>query len=115
TSSPGSLITINKTTGQGTLVGSFGFTGQSMADLTFTSDGTLYGWLEANTDSLFSINLATGAGTQVGASGLDTFGSGLAANGSNVLFYAGEGNRGQFYTINRTTGAPTQITAAMSG
>ena len=36
---PGSLITINKTTGAGTLVGSFGIQGKTMTDLTFTSDG----------------------------------------------------------------------------
>src|SRR5262245_33059555 len=40
----GSLITINKTTGKGTLVGSFGLGGFTLPDLTFTSDGTLYGW-----------------------------------------------------------------------
>ena len=107
--SPGSLITINKTTGQGTLVGSYGIGGQTMADLTFTSDGTLYGWLEAGTDALFTINLTTGAATLVGDPGLSTFGSGLAAGPGDVLYYAGDGGNGPLRTVNRTTGAVTTI------
>jgi hypothetical protein len=112
--SPGSLISINKATGAGTLIGSFGFPGQTMADLTFTSDGTLYGWLEANVDDLHTINLVTGAATVVGNSGLSTFGSGLGANGANVLYYSGDGNRGELRTINRTTGLPATV-ATLSG
>lgn len=114
TACPGCLITINKATGAGTVVGSFGFTGQTMADLTFTSDGTLYGWLEASADDLFSINLATGAATVVGDSGLSTFGSGLAADAANVIYYSGDGNDGPLRTVNRTTGAVTTV-ATLSG
>jgi hypothetical protein len=108
--SPHSLITINKTTGAGTLVGSF-IVGslETMADLTFTSDGTLYGWLEPSSDDLYTINTATGAATLVGNSGLSTFGSGLAANAANVLFYAGDGDTGPLRTISRTTGLPTTV------
>jgi WD40 repeat protein len=111
---PGSLITIDKTTGVGTLVGSFGSPGQTMADITFTSDGTLYGWLEASSDDLHTINLATGAATDVGDAGLSTFGSGLAANGANVIFYAGSGSLGALRTINAATGSPTTV-ATMTG
>jgi hypothetical protein len=113
--SPNSLITINKVTGAGTVVGPYA-TGnnETMADLTFTSDGTLYGWLEPNTDSLYTINTATGAATLVGDSGLSTFGSGLAASSSNVLFYAGDGDSGDFDTISRATGLPTKV-ATLSG
>jgi hypothetical protein len=108
--SPHSLITIDKTTGAGTLVGTFLVgSAETMADLTFTSDGTLYGWLEPSTDSLFTINTATGQATLVGNSGLDTFGSGLAASSANVLFYAGFGDTGDLDTINRTTGLPTTV------
>ena len=39
--SPRSLITIDKATGAGTVVGSFGIPSHTMPDLTFTSDGTL--------------------------------------------------------------------------
>ena len=36
--------------GAGTLVGKLRPDNEGAADLTFTSDGTLYGWLEPNTD-----------------------------------------------------------------
>lgn len=113
--SPHSLITIDKTTGAGTLVGSYvvGST-ETMADLTFTSDGTLYGWLEPGSDDLYTINTATGAATVVGNAGISTFGSGLAANSSDVLFYAGFGDSGSLDTISRTTGLPT-IVATLDG
>ncbi len=78
-----------------------------MADLTFTPDGTLYGWLEADDDSLYSINTATGLANLVGASGLSTYGSGLAANGLGVIYLAGEGTGGTLYTVNSLTGAAT--------
>ncbi|HEV8440395.1 MAG TPA: hypothetical protein VGT40_20085, partial [Methylomirabilota bacterium] len=101
---PGSLISINKATGQGTLIGSFGFPGQSMADMTFTRDGALYGWLEFSSDDLYTINLSTGAATKVGEFGNSTSGSGLAANGCNMIFYAGFGDTGSLTIVNRRTG-----------
>lgn len=81
-----------------------------MADLTFTSDGTLYGWAEADEDDLYTVNLATGQATVVGDSGLSTAGSGLAANASNVIYFAGSG----LNTISRVTGAPTFV-ASITG
>ena len=113
--SPGSLITINKATGQGTLVGSFGASGQTHGRSHLHVGRHALRLARSRYRQPVHVNLATGAGTQVGTSGLDTFGSGLAANASNILYYAGDGNRGRFYTINRATGAPTQITATMSG
>jgi hypothetical protein len=108
--SPHSLITINKTTGAGTLVGTY-IVGslETMADLTFTSDGTLYGWLEPASDDLYTINTATGAATLVGNAGISTSGSGLAASSTNVLFFCGDGDDGPLRTINRTTGLPTTV------
>lgn len=113
--SPGSLITINKATGQGTLVGSYGSSGETMADITFTSDGTLYGWLEPGTDDLHTINLATGAATDVGNAGLSTFGSGLAANSADVLYYAGSGSDGMLRTVSRATGLTTDVAVLTGG
>ena len=111
--SPGSLITINKMTGAGTLVGSFGFQGKTMTDLTFTSDGTLYGWLAGPGgagEDLYTINQATGAATKVGTSGVSgTFGGGLAANAANTIFLAASGDNGALRTVNRTTGAVTTV------
>ena len=107
----GNLVTINQTTGAGTLVGSYG--GATMADLTFTSNGTLYGWSEL-TDDLNTINKATGAATLVGDSGLGTFGSGLAANSGDVIYYTGSGGSGPLRTVDKTTGLTT-VVATLSG
>jgi hypothetical protein len=87
---PNSLIRIDRTTGQGTLVGSYGIGNQTMADLTFTSDGALYGWLQPADSCLHTINQTTGQATPVGAcSRVGTFGSGLAADASNTIYLAG--------------------------
>jgi hypothetical protein len=108
--SPHSLITINTTTGAGTLVGSFNLGTETLADITFTSDGTLYGWTQPNTDSLATVNLTTGAATVVGPSGLlNTFGSGIAADASNTLYFAGFGDQGDLNIINKATGLPTFV------
>ena len=108
------LITIDQTTGAGTLVGSFGVPNQTMADLTFTSNGTLYGWAESSQDDLYTINKTTGAATSVGNSGLGTFGSGLAANSADVIYYAGSGASGPLRVVDQTTGLTT-IVATLSG
>ena len=110
----GSLITLNPATGVGTLVGSFGIPNHTMSDIAFTKDGTLYGWAEPQRDDLHTINKATGTATSVGNSGLSTFGSGLAANSKDILFFTGNGPNGPLRTIDKTTGLPTTV-ATMSG
>lgn len=111
-SNPRSLITINKTTGAGTLVGALGLN-NPVADITFNPSGTLFGWSE-DTDDLVTINTATGVATVVGDSGLSTFGSGLASNASGVLFYAGDGANQELRTVNPGTGLTT-VVATMTG
>ena len=113
-STPGFLITIDKTTGAGTSVGDL-FAGSTspVADITFASDGTLYGWSE-NTDELVTISKTTGVATVVGASGLNTFGSGIAASSGNVLFLTGEGDNGDLRTVDQTTGVTT-VVATLDG
>jgi hypothetical protein len=106
--SPHSLITINRTTGAGTLIGDDEGIGDVVADITFTPDGTLFGWLEGE-DSLATLNKATGESTVVGESGLDTYGSGIASNSSGVLYYAGEGTQGPLRTVDRSTGLTTIV------
>jgi hypothetical protein len=108
---PNSLITINRTTGAGTLVGAHG-TGP-IADIAFRADGTLFGWSEG-TDDLVTINLANGVATVVGNSGVNTFGSGLAMSPANVLFFAGEGASSNLRTVNQATGLTT-VVAALAG
>jgi hypothetical protein len=114
---PGSLITINRTTGQGTLVGDLvppEGDRSPAAGLTFTPDGTLFGWIEPNLDDLARIDKATGLATIVGDSTLDTYGSGLASNSSGVLYFAGDGEQGPLRTVDRNTGLTTQV-ATLNG
>lgn len=109
---PRSLITINKTTGVGTLVGAL-VVASPVADITFSGGGTLYGWSE-DTDDLVTINLTTGAATVVADSTVSTRGSGLAAGAGNVLYFAGEDANGALRTVTRSTGL-TAVVATMSG
>jgi DNA-binding beta-propeller fold protein YncE len=104
---PNSIITINRFTGAGTLVGATGL-GGPVADITFRSDGTLFGWSEAS-DDLVTINTTTGVATVVSDSGLGTSGSGIAFSGAGALFFAGDS--GSLHTISPTTGLVTSTVA----
>ena len=110
--SPGSLIRINPITGAGTLVGSE-VNGRPIADITFTKNGTLYGWGEG-TDDLYVINKATGVATRVSNQPIGTYGSGIAANSKDVLYYTGSGRTGPLRTVDKTTGLLTTV-ATLNG
>jgi hypothetical protein len=104
------LITINKASGAGAEVGPLfnplpnPFVGP-VADITFTSDGTLYGWSE-QIDDLVTIDLTTGNATPVGPDTLlSTSGSGIAASSGGVLYFTGESASGTLRTIAPSTGA----------
>ena len=101
--SAGSLIRVDKATGHGTLIGSYGITG-TLTDLTFTSDGTLYGWGQP-TRVLQRVNLITGRATRVGTFNINfsTFGSGIAAS-ADALFLAGGGGQGPLFRVDPATG-----------
>jgi Ca2+-binding RTX toxin-like protein len=105
---PGALIRIDKGTGQGTLIGQIVEDCTSGTnDITFTTDGQLYGWTECG-DDFVQINKATGAGTIPGDSGIGTFGSGLAADpDDNTIWVTPEGDNGDYYTVDPATGAVT--------
>jgi DNA-binding beta-propeller fold protein YncE len=102
--SPGFLIAINQTTGAGVAIGDLVAGDETAADITFGADGTLYGWLEADTDDLVTIDLLTGAATVVGDSGLSTAGSGLAGIGNPLILF-GEGDDACASLIDTGTGA----------
>ena len=105
--SPRSLITINKSTGSGSLVGPLSLPegSQTLADLTFTSDGTLYG-LGSLDGQLYTVNLASGAATMVGGSGVGPpAGGGLAADPCDTIHVAPNSDQGLLFTLDRTTGA----------
>ena len=109
---PASLITIDKTTGAGTLIGSFGpqVDSGTLADITFTSDGTLFGWgsINANGD-LFTVNLATGAATRIGNSFAGNPGGALAADASDTLYLCIIEDDDFLRTVDRATGVDTKV------
>lgn len=106
--SPGSLITIDTDTGDGTLVGDLQpSSDETVVDLAFTADGTLYGWLEPTSDDLVTIDKETGEATVVGDSGLSTFGGGTAADAAGTIWLAGEGEAGNLHTIDKDDGSAT--------
>jgi hypothetical protein len=107
-----SIITIDPNTGAGTLVGAEG-SGGPLADITFTSDGTLYGWGEG-TDDLYTVNKSTGAATRVAESNFGTFGSGISANSQDVLYFGGDGPTGNLTIVDRFTGQ-VSVVAPFSG
>ena len=100
-----SLITIDPTTGTGTLVGAEG-SGGPLADITFTSDETLYGWGEGS-DDLYTVNKTTGFATKVAESNFNSAGSGIAANSADILYFGGNHPNGRLATVDRFTGQVT--------
>ena len=112
--SPRSLITIDKSTGSGSLVGPFLLPGgfQTLADLTFTSDGILYG-LGSLDGQLYTVNLATGAATMVGESGVGPpSGGGLAADPCDTIHLAPNSDQGLLFTLDRTSESELSSNAA---
>ncbi|MEO5701668.1 MAG: IPTL-CTERM sorting domain-containing protein [Casimicrobiaceae bacterium] len=109
-----SLIRINTTTGAGTLIGANSC--GPIADISFRTDGTLFGWSQCNQGDLVTINLSTGVEAVVGLSGISpkTQGSGLAFSPGGTLFFTGSSSNGALRTINPATGAPTTV-ATLNG
>lgn len=104
----GFLLRVDEGTGQGTQIGDInpGNT-ETSADLAFAPDGTLFGWIEPNTDDLATIDLNTGLGTVVGDAGLSTAGAGLATLDGTTFLLAGAGTAGNLSSIDPTSGAET--------
>jgi hypothetical protein len=99
---PRSLLTINKTTGAATVIGS---TTDGIMDTAFASDGTLFGW-DASTSKLVKINLTTGALTNVG-SNFSTFrpaGITFALDGTLVVVTNQGTTHAETFTADKTTG-----------
>ena len=99
------LITIDLTTGAGTVIGptrdvEFG----PIADLAFGPDGVLYGWQESSTDSIVTVDVTTGHTTLVAKSGLGTYGSGLAFGNDGTMYYAGSGTTSHLSIMNPKSG-----------
>ncbi|HSE56515.1 MAG TPA: peptidoglycan-binding protein, partial [Candidatus Paceibacterota bacterium] len=114
-----SLITINKDTGAGTLLGALkdGSNGtHTLADIEFRSNGTLYGW-STNGNDLYTVDLTSCNGTsdtnclvtKVGEFGSSAFGNGLVfdTNDNLYLFRQGDDN---FNTLDPDTGLSIEQT-----
>lgn len=117
---PGSLVTVDPATALVTLIGDFAGIASTMSDITFISDGTLYGLAAADQHQLYTIDPATGIVTLVGpAGGLSHFGGGsLAARpGDNVLFATPNSSTdppGDLVIVSAADGSQTLV-AALSG
>jgi hypothetical protein len=110
---PRGLITINRTTGAGTVVGCGPTSGETPSLLASNTAGQLYSWLEPNTDDLISWDKATGVySAPIGDAGLSTGGHTLAFDNGNVLYLLNSG--GELYTISTTTGASTLVSSGVA-
>jgi len=104
------LITINTTTGVGTLVGPLGIavnaTNANITGMSFREDGALFLYQKRGTsDSIYTANVTTGVATLVGPTLTNGFaGNALAFDGSGTLHHADISN---YHTIDTSTGTAT--------
>lgn len=108
---PGSVYSIDPTTGVATEIGDHGID-QAVIDLTFSNDGTLYGWLEPSRDDLVTIDLTTGAATIVGDFGSSSSGRTIefTPDGDVALF-----NLSDAILLDPVTGAATGSNITLNG
>lgn len=107
-----SLIVIHCITAKALIIGATGIAnGQTITDLSFDSNGVLWGYAHggSNPDEVGTINLGTGAFTSVGETGIDTDnGNGLFHDEEDNLYHAGGDN---LSSIDQSTGEATTITS----
>jgi len=105
---PRSLISIDRSTGAGTLIGALGLGSDSIGDIAFRSDDVLYGHNVVGR-RLHTINTSTGVATQVSATAVpgSNFGYGNAFDSADVLYLFSKGDNGVFYIVDETTGGVT--------
>ncbi len=107
---PRSIITIDRDTGEGTLVGATGLS-QPVGDISFDAAGNMYGWRAGTNSRLVSINKATGVATVIGST--TTSGGAVEFVGADLYWFSQ--NLGDFEsTVNLGTGALTPV-VVMSG
>ena len=100
------LLSIDKNTGAGTVIGS---TGEQIPDMTFNAAGVLFAWSESGAngnDYLITLNLATGAPSFIGTNNVSTSNTGLAFDRNGILWLKPGGS---LYTLNTTTGIGTFV------
>lgn len=116
-----SLLTINPSNGNATFIGTFG---TPIGDISFGSNGTLYGWqkntggalrgsLSRNalapppTDNLVTLSLSTGAATPIGSPGITNSQGSSLAFVLGTLYLSVANSNGALRTVNPTTGLTT--------
>jgi hypothetical protein len=103
------LVTIDPVTGVATDKGALGI---PVSDISFSSNGTLYGFQTgtqtASGVSLLTINQTTGSANPIGATDLTfTLGGGLAVNPNGTVYLSATGTGGTLDTVNPSTGVRT--------
>lgn len=103
------LVNINPSTGYATSLGTIGTTSShNTSDISFASDGTLYGWTVRG-GPLVTLDVTNAARTTVGSAANGTQGNGLAFAPNGTLYLAGPTGPGDLYTVDRNTGAITSV------
>ncbi|MGZ5033423.1 MAG: DUF6923 family protein [Usitatibacter sp.] len=101
---PRSLVTVDPSTGNATLVGSLG---QSGSDIRFDPQGTLYIWL-TDPPRLGTVNLGTGAATALGDSGyVDALGGAIAFDHKGTMYVSATTAGGTLDKLDPATGRAT--------
>ena len=104
------LITIDVESGQGTEIGPIIANG-FLQDLSFRSDGTLYGYFRAKGSNFLStININTAETDFVGNSGLSGDGNGIGFDQFNDLFLAQTDMIPSLYLLNQSSGLASLVT-----
>jgi hypothetical protein len=103
-----SLLIINPTNAQVTVVGPYNF-GGTMSDLAFSPSAQLYGISASGGANLYSINTSSGQATEIGISGFSTTSGGGLGISPNGVFYATPQTQ-EFGTFNPIDGTYTHIT-----
>src|SRR5215213_4323573 len=92
----GTLLAIDKTTGDAEPVGALGDANIRASDLAFDAFGNLYAWTGGcagdlncnfNGSDLYTLDTATGTSTKVGESGIEGFATGIAFDSSEDTMY----------------------------
>jgi hypothetical protein len=104
------LITIDVESGQGTEIGPIIANG-FLQDLSFRSDGTLYGYFRAKGSNFLStININTAETNFIGNSGLFGEGNGIGFDQFNELFLAQTDVIPSLYLLNQSSGLASLVT-----
>jgi uncharacterized repeat protein (TIGR01451 family) len=108
----GTLLTINRTTGVATTVGSLGLAQIQSPDMSFDPFGNLYAWAENDSsggvDTLYSLNKSTGTSTRIGplCDDCPTYQTGLGIDSKGRMYLKwGNDVDGTLQRVNQFNGA----------